>query len=115
MPLVIFSIFAAGWKSSASRKVQPSSCASIVPTVVLPAPVVPISRITIGTFYAPENRCRNLPQGQYKGRQKRQLRRPSPTPVKKDYISSPSCSAATALIEPKRPCEIGRASCRERV
>src|SRR5215467_4178777 len=47
MPCFIFSMFPGGWKSSASRNVQPSFCAMSLPTVVFPAPVVPITRISI--------------------------------------------------------------------
>src|ERR1700722_17299283 len=46
IPRCILSLLAAEWKSSASANSDPSRCASILPTVVLPDPVTPIT-ITI--------------------------------------------------------------------
>src|SRR6266576_322081 len=43
MPLLIFSIFAEGWNSSASANSQPNCVASRVPMVVFPDPVTPMS------------------------------------------------------------------------
>src|SRR3974390_2961952 len=42
MPARILATLAAGWKSSASAKNQPSCCASASLTVVLPTPLTPI-------------------------------------------------------------------------
>src|ERR1019366_81356 len=46
-PADIFVMLAGGWKSSASRKLQPSAAARARPTVVLPQPATPMSKITI--------------------------------------------------------------------
>src|SRR3974390_1537079 len=45
IPARILATLAAGWKSSASAKDQPSCCASAWPTVVLPTPLTPITRM----------------------------------------------------------------------
>src|SRR5262245_41635304 len=47
IPLAILATLAFGCRSSASTKVQPSSCASTRPTVVLPQPDTPISTTII--------------------------------------------------------------------
>src|SRR5215470_4044909 len=59
-PCFIFSMFPCGWKSSASRKSQPSFCAMSLPTVVFPAPVVPMTRMNMTSSLREETPVKRL-------------------------------------------------------